>query len=234
LNNHDDTAFYEGWSPDGSMIFTNGLYDGKVVISDSATGETIQVLTPVGGVLMGSWFPDGSRFITTTMGGQATIWDTSTWEIQMELIPEGYPDWIYGLALSSDGKRIAIWSAEYFHIFDTTTGEKLIEFPGLGGFDLEWSPNDQYLYMIGWDGLGMYDAETGAELMTYDFNCWPMGALSPDGTKMAVAVESGETHIFPVWQSTEDLIAYAKECCSIHTLTAEERELFGLPPVDED
>jgi hypothetical protein len=34
--------------------------------------------------------------------------------------------------------------------------------------------------------------------------------------------------IRPVWQSTEDLIAYVKGCCVFHELTLEERELFGL------
>ena len=32
-----------------------------------------------------------------------------------------------------------------------------------------------------------------------------------------------------VWQSTEELIDYAYECCVWRELTAEEREQFGLP-----
>jgi hypothetical protein len=31
------------------------------------------------------------------------------------------------------------------------------------------------------------------------------------------------------WQSTEDLIAYARECCVMRELTPEERQQFGLP-----
>jgi len=33
-----------------------------------------------------------------------------------------------------------------------------------------------------------------------------------------------------VWQTTEDLIDYVKECCVFRELTPEEREQFGLPP----
>jgi hypothetical protein len=33
-----------------------------------------------------------------------------------------------------------------------------------------------------------------------------------------------------VWQTTDDLIEYAKECCVFRQLTPEEREQFGLPP----
>jgi hypothetical protein len=32
-----------------------------------------------------------------------------------------------------------------------------------------------------------------------------------------------------VWQSTEDLIAYAYDCCVFRDLMPEEREQFGLP-----
>ena len=32
-----------------------------------------------------------------------------------------------------------------------------------------------------------------------------------------------------VWQSTEDLIHYAYDCCVWRELTPEEREQFGLP-----
>jgi hypothetical protein len=36
--------------------------------------------------------------------------------------------------------------------------------------------------------------------------------------------------IFDVnWHTREELIAYARECCLIRQLTADERELFGLP-----
>jgi len=31
------------------------------------------------------------------------------------------------------------------------------------------------------------------------------------------------------WQSTQELIDYAKECCVIRDLTKEERTQFGLP-----
>jgi hypothetical protein len=31
-----------------------------------------------------------------------------------------------------------------------------------------------------------------------------------------------------VWQSTEELIQYAKECCVFRELTPEERQQFGL------
>jgi hypothetical protein len=58
---------------------------------------------------------------------------------------------------------------------------------------------------------------------------WPNGALSPDGTKMLIASDDGKTSLYPTWLTKEVLIAYAKDCCLVHELTPEERELFGLP-----
>jgi hypothetical protein len=39
--------------------------------------------------------------------------------------------------------------------------------------------------------------------------------------------------VFPVWDSLQELIDYAKECCVVRELTPDEREQFGLPPREE-
>jgi hypothetical protein len=53
---------------------------------------------------------------------------------------------------------------------------------------------------------------------------------SPDGKSLlAVSNMNNQPYIFPAWQTTEDLIAYAKECCVWRELTPEERDQFGLP-----
>ncbi|MCJ7659482.1 MAG: hypothetical protein MUO67_10060, partial [Anaerolineales bacterium] len=67
------------------------------------------------------------------------------------------------------------------------------------------------------------------ELLVYDLGSWPDGALSPDGTQMLISTQDGKTSLYPTWLTTEELIAYAKECCLVWELTAEEREAFGLP-----
>jgi WD40 repeat protein len=75
----------------------------------------------------------------------------------------------------------------------------------------------------------IWDIDTGAELMSYS----PGGminqaAWSPDGTRIAAANQDGTTKVFPAWQTTQELIDYAKECCVVRELTDEEREQFGL------
>jgi WD40 repeat protein len=233
LSSHEGSIFSGGWSPDGSQIVTTGMDDKKVIVSDSATGRTIKTLSFDDSALLAVWSPDGSRMVTTNFSGQAAIWGTATWELEQDLFPEDYSEIVYGVAWTKDGERLAVWSLGNMHIFDTTTGEELKAFPGKGGFSVQWSPTEEYIFVFGWDGVGMYDVETGAELMTYDLGTWVEGRISPDGRLMALTRGSGYTYIYPVWQTPEELIAYAKECCMIHVLTEEERELFGLPQKED-
>jgi hypothetical protein len=52
---------------------------------------------------------------------------------------------------------------------------------------------------------------------------------SPDGKYVAAGGYFNPPVVRRAWQSTEDLIAYAKECCVTRTLTPEECQQFGLP-----
>ena len=57
----------------------------------------------------------------------------------------------------------------------------------------------------------------------------PYARWSPDGRYVAVAMETTPAEIWRVWQSTEELVAYAQECCVFRELTVAERERFALP-----
>jgi hypothetical protein len=53
---------------------------------------------------------------------------------------------------------------------------------------------------------------------------------SPDGKRIVVSSSDGTAKVLPAWQTTQELIDHAKECCVVRELTPEEREQFGLPP----
>jgi WD40 repeat protein len=78
----------------------------------------------------------------------------------------------------------------------------------------------------------VWDAETGDELLSFSS---PLSYVwnvdwSPDGSQLAIGGGGPNSLILPVWQSAQDLVAYARECCVVRELTPEEREQFGLPP----
>jgi hypothetical protein len=76
----------------------------------------------------------------------------------------------------------------------------------------------------------VWDAASGAEVLSFR----APGAVysvnwSPDGQYVIAAGYFNPPVIRRAWQSTEDLIVHARECCVTRELTPEEREQFGLP-----
>jgi len=124
------------------------------------------------------------------------------------------------------GSRATIWDAE--------TGHKILIFKGHPGALLipAWSPNGMRVATGDTTGgVKIWDAETGSVLLDYSI---PIGdflfqiAWSPDGTRLAGGAAMKSIEIHRVWQSTEELIDYAKECCVFRELTDAERTQFGL------
>jgi WD40 repeat protein len=84
------------------------------------------------------------------------------------------------------------------------------------------------------DGDGavkVWDASTGEEVLSF---MTPGNTVSVDWSPDGQYVSAGGMYLTPVirraWQSTEELITHARECCVTRELTAEERAQFGLPP----
>jgi hypothetical protein len=73
----------------------------------------------------------------------------------------------------------------------------------------------------------VWDLASGEEVMNFQTPGLAVAvAWSPDGKYLgAVANQVIATR---VWQSTDELIQYAKECCVFRELTAAERDQFGL------
>ncbi len=53
---------------------------------------------------------------------------------------------------------------------------------------------------------------------------------SPDGTHIVTASWDSTAKIWRAFQTTNDLIAYARDCCVVRELTSEERAMLNLPP----
>jgi WD40 repeat protein len=227
---HESGVFSGDWSPDGTRIVTSGP-DEPLILWEAATGQEIWRLD-LGGVWVAVWSPDGTRIAITTGDGYASIRDPATGEVLLDLTPDA-PDWMEGMAWSSDGKKIATFGEGNGWIIDTTTGEKIVVLSS--GFtqsvwDVYWSPGDERIFALSGDGTyQVFEAATGIELLVYEVGGWPCGALSPDGRQVVVGTNDGTTGLYPAWLTAEELKAYAKECCLLHELTSEEREVFGLP-----
>ena len=112
------------------------------------------------------------------------------------------------------------------------TGEEYLVFSGHTSivWEAEWSPDGTRIASGDEDGiLRVWDVETGEEVYRFAFPGLVVGVdWSPDGKYLIVP------GIFPVpgmrrvWQSTAELVDYARQCCVLRELTPKEREQFGL------
>jgi WD40 repeat protein len=125
------------------------------------------------------------------------------------------------------------------YVFDAITGDELLKIIRHSGhvWAVDWSPNGKRIVSGSSDDTTrIWDANTGAELLTFSTptNWGSTPAWSPDGHHLLTTIIStdmdSKSGVWRVWQTTEDLVKYARECCVFRDLTPEEREQFGLPP----
>ena len=234
------------WSPDGAQVGT-ALLNGEMVIWDYETGEKIEtvVVDPNGEwVDTVQWSPDGSK-IAADIGDSPTtagVWDTNTWDLLYTVAHE-QPALVLVAAWSPDGTRLLTTSGNAeqgaqdntARIWDGATGKELLVLRGYTEmvWSGDWSPSGERVATSSTDGtVRIWDASTGDELLTLSVPVFLVlyARWSPDGQHLAIAGLDTLVSVWRVWQSTEELVDYAKECCLFRELTAAEREQFGLSP----
>jgi WD40 repeat protein len=229
-----DRIWGAAWSPDGSRIATTDLNNGRVIVWDSDTGEILQTFSGhQDWVNAAAWSPDGTRILSTGYNGKAVIWDVATGDILLNLFPEDFNLNVSSAIWAKDGKRVFVQSVDGIAVFDSQTGEQLLQFPTVSlGYFISLSPDEKRILTSGNGGSAfVWDTETGAELLSYDVGGWVWAAYSPDGKQVLVGTDNEDQsslQVFPTWHSKEELIDYAYDCCVFRELTAEERQLFGL------
>jgi WD40 repeat protein len=232
-----------GWSPDRKQV-AGGTAAGVLYLWDYQTDELLHTLVGhkaeemINGL---EWSPDGTKIATASDDGTPRAWDATTGETLFVLAYEA-PASVWSGAWSPDGTRLlTTGGSDDFGAEDTTvrvwdayTGEELQVLRGhtsrvvLG----TWSHDGRHIASSSSDSTTrILDAETGEELLTVSTPafCCPFARWSPDGKYVAVGMEATPTEVWRVWQSTEEPVDYAKECCVFRELTAAEREQFGLP-----
>ena len=112
------------------------------------------------------------------------------------------------------------------------SGKELLTFGGHTQtvWDAVWSPDGKRIATSDFAGnVKVWDASTGQEAISFK-GPGPVRSLdwSADGHYLLVAGAFNTPFIRRVWQSTDELIQHAKECCVVRELTAAERDQFGL------
>jgi WD40 repeat protein len=246
---HTDRVHDVSWSPAGDRIATSGWY-GTAEVFDATTGEVLLPLVDrkadLIAFLVHAWSPRGDRIVTidtidrhsnsTTVRNAATVWDAATGAELLTL--SGFDGRVTFVLWSADETRIITYSEDNVgRVWDAsalspTYGEELLTFTGHTGSvkGMDVSPAGDRFVTGSYDGtVRIWDINTGAELARYSLGGMVYSVdWSPDGTRIVVSVSDGTAKVLPAWQTTQELIDHAKECCAVRELTAEEREQFGL------
>jgi WD40 repeat protein len=230
------------WSPDSKRIAavtSNGL----AKVYDAFTGQELASFTghPAGNFIVAvGWSPDGKGIGSAGMREKLVrIWDAQTGQERMKLEHKDDANFV---SWSPAGDHICTASGSIesggtdnvIRLWDAQTGElqRVIYGHTAGVWRCSWSPDGRRVYSVSQDGTTrIWDAATGAELLRLATpTIWSEDAFwSPDGKYLATVGDNQPTRLWRVWQSTQELIDYARTCCVIRELTAKEREQFGLP-----
>jgi WD40 repeat protein len=234
------TGYYYsfGWSPDGSKIAAAGGYEeNRIDLLDASSGQRILTVESPEGCqyLRPSWSPVGDHFVAPCQfTNKIYIWEAASGKI-VQTLEGAIDDAMWNAVWSPDGRRIAVgYRNGLARVWEVATGRVITTFAGHSDVvqDLDWSPDSLRIVSGGDDySVKIWDASNGEELFTYPtFDFILTVDWSPTGEYVVAAKVSDPIPlILRAWQTTEELIAYAKECCVWRELTPEERAQFGLP-----
>ena len=191
------------FSPDGRWLATGSELDGGLRIWDASTGNLLADLAPNGEGRVESLAlsADGRRLIAacrTENGSLAELWDTTNWNLLLAQYLEG----IFSIALTPDGKTMAVASGEgVVRLFSVPSGvlEAILGRHAGALQAVAYSRDGMLLAAGGNDGIvEMYDTATNAlraRLYGHQDRVWSV-AFSPDGKTLASSGRDGTIHLW--------------------------------------
>ena len=170
------------------------------IVPENKAGTTIADL---------AFTSDGSRLIYAVQPGRFAVWDISSQEV-VSTLWQGDTS-APKIALSPDGKWIALKTVDQAEILDSTSGEVAAELPSY--FRPQFSPDGGRVAVYSDNSFIIYDTSTWQELMRFGLPCDCVYALSPDLSLLATSERSpAESPPVLIWDtSTGDQLQSLEE-----------------------
>jgi WD40 repeat protein/serine/threonine protein kinase len=234
---YPDGMFFRGvaFSPDGERLAAGGMRPtdlaspGKVLVWDTETYTLLQDLKGhTGAVRSVAFSVDGKRLVGgierhgptgIPVGGEAHVWDLGTGQTFRSLT--GHRKLVWGVAFSTDGKRLASGSWDQtVKVWDLTSSQEVCTCKGhlesvLG---VAFSPDGKLLASTSADQtVKLWDAWTGECLHTYrsHANHVHSVAFSPDGQVLASA---SSDHTVRLWEVKTGTNEHGARTIPVHDL----------------
>jgi len=213
------------FSPDGKRLacagadtvgaIAGGVEPPKAVrMWDVSTGQSLGHVTTQPNIFPAVRFmPDGKSFILADEDGIVRTFDTLTLKPKDGVAINLHGDKIGALAVSHDGKRLAIAAQSQppqvkLIVCQASTGRDLFR-AEVSPFirRLEFSPDDQWLLCVSGNPQ-VFDTKTGRHVATLLHRYYAQGgAFSPDGKRIASGGDDGTLKVWTVgtWQQQAEL-----------------------------
>lgn len=137
--------------------------------------------------------PDGEKLIYAVHPGKFAIWDVGSRQVE-SVLWEGETS-MPRIAVSPDGKWIALKTADQVRVWDTALGETVAEIPGY--FRPQFSADSSRMLIYRDGELIFYETGTWTELLRFDIPCDCIYAFSPDFSLFALS-ERGPLENAPI------------------------------------
>ena len=192
------------FSPDGLsvLVATRG---GQARIWSLATGQLLQILSGHEDVVTALALPaEGKTLYTAGLDGKLLAWPAQL-PLQSPLVKLPIPTGeVWALALSPEGKTLAVAGKGFVELWDLTKGERQHVLEGFSGTVdcLDFSADGKLLVAAGWreENVMGWNVETGEKSFgiraQYKTNAI---ALSPDNRQLVVGYKNGAaTEVFAI------------------------------------
>lgn len=203
------------FTENGDRVVTTGL-DGTRLWDLTPTGQremlTLQAHPTTGNADNSYFSKDGTLLVTTSKEREAKVWDAGSWEPTITI--RGLPTLPGQSSFSPDGSRVAValgespegitsfrdtrltHAATHTGVFDTKTGELVVELAGHEGHEIgrAFRPDGRRIVTAGLDNIiSLWDAETGKLLDSERSEHGRMNLVSfdRDGDLVVVGNEDG-------------------------------------------
>jgi WD40 repeat protein/transglutaminase-like putative cysteine protease len=187
----------------------------KAVQDDSYPGqEMLTISGHSGGVLSGSFSPDGKRIVSggddeSGMSGEVKVWDASTGREILTL--KGHSKFVSSVGFSPDGSRIVSGSGDNtLKVWDAETGQETLTLRGhtqpVTG--MTFSPDGIRIVSGSLDSVvKVWDAETGQETLTLKGHSGSVRSVSfsPDGIRIVSGSLDNEVKVWDAETGQETL-----------------------------
>jgi RNA polymerase sigma factor (sigma-70 family) len=168
------------FSPDGKLLGAVSPNDSALRLWNVETGQLLHTLKAEADNLIFS--PDSKIVALGTREATVKVWDVAT-EKELATLKTAPAHDIQGLAISPDGKMLAVGGQSGLCLWDLAARKELRQLPDRMVYELAFGPDGKVLAASGGSNIRLWDVATGEQLLRRPGHDDEVDAIavSPDG-----------------------------------------------------